>query len=206
MHKLRNGLFSLTIVLTACSGQSDEQPANKDAPSTARQQNPIVTDKGATDAVSDAFLIVAGEQIGRVHISDSAVKPVRLLGRPDGGDAAMGSATLTWRGKGIPATQLDVYTHYRDSTMRDKAVKQIRTTSPAFATAQGLRVGLLLSEALRLQPGLKPFSFDGGRKGIRLYDDTANGLAVETDSHADGQRLVSVIVHEKGNGVKPVYQ
>ena len=204
MHKSLTGLFFFTLLLTACNNQSKPYLANDTA--SLATQNDTVRKEETTTAVADAFLIVAGEQIGQVHIADSAAKPLRLLGRPDGGDAAMGSATLTWMGKGNPPSQLDVYTHYRDSSMTDRSVKQIRTTSPAFSTTDGLRVGLMLSEATQRQPGLKFSSSESVRKGIRFYDDKANCLAIEADSNANGQKVVSVIVHEKGQGVRSVYQ
>ena len=203
MRKSLTGLFFFTL-LTACNNQS-KPSSDSDTALLTIQNDTVLIDK-AIPVVADAFLIVAGEQIGQIHIADSAAKPLRLLGRPDGDDAAMGSATLTWMGKGAPPSQLDVYTHYHDSTMTDKAVKQIRTTSPAFATANGLHVGLRLSEATQKQPGLIRFPFDGVKKNIHLYDDAANGLALEIDSNANEQKVVSVIVHEKGQSVRPVYQ
>src|SRR5207244_3305346 len=89
-------------------------------------------------------LIVAGKSIGKINLgmNDSLLGVV--LGKADMSDAAMGKAWLTWYGKKPDEhnnkTELNIFTSYKDTSMREKVVQQVRTTSPFFSTASGLHV------------------------------------------------------------------
>ena len=132
----------LCICLIAC-GQNNE-PAKTNTytdttgPSTTHKNSSddsMVQKAEQTDA---AWLIVPGESLGRIKLGTDAAGLEKILHKPDASNAAMGKAWLTWKGKRDEhnnATELNIYTTYKDSTMQQKTVQQIRTTSSSFATA-----------------------------------------------------------------------
>ncbi|MBE7171958.1 MAG: hypothetical protein INR73_15330 [Williamsia sp.] len=158
--------------------------------------------------ISASKIIVPGERIGKTLLGTAAAELERLLGRPDMSDAAMGKAWLTWKGKGSKnghATELNIYTTYKDSTMREKTVRQIRTTSSFFSTDKGAQVDSSLSFIRQSFPGLKKVgSYKGGSKTYLVYDDRDQGIAFETV--ANNQEICTgIIVHQKETDVLDVY-
>ena len=162
------GWLLICIGFLSCqSHQSSSTTSNRDTlnrslnDETSRQDTAI----SETAPVSGNYLIVPGKSVGKVSLGMEASVLDSLLGRPDKSDAAMGKAWLTWNGKRDEhnnATELNIYTTYSDSTMRQKTVQQIRTTSSVFATATGLRVYASLAAIkqafshIKKSPTIKP--------------------------------------------------
>jgi hypothetical protein len=162
------------------------------------------------DEVSMDRLIVPGESIGKTPLGMDAQNIETVLGKPDRSDAAMGKAWLTWYGKGRDEhnnkTELDIYTTYRDNSMREKTVQQIRVTSSFFKTSGGVGVYNSLDEIKRFFPALKQVARykDDGRT-IRIYDDVGKGISFDIAEAGKQLICVGVTVHLKGKPVAQTY-
>lgn len=145
--------------------------------------------------------IVPGSSVGAVSLGQSA-ESLRILGRPTRQDSAMGKSWAIWEAH--DGSELDVFTTYKDSTMRGKFVRLIRTTSTAFRTTNGTGPGVSLDSLEKALPGLPRVATytDTKRQMISLWDDVAGGIAYETDD----QRCIGVIVHGKGEDVTRYYR
>ena len=94
-----------------------------------------VTGLGAY-AQEAAWLIVPGKSIGQVTL-EAPAQSLAVLGKPDGGDAAMMKAWRIWYSRKKDnsmdsSRMLAVFTAMR--TQDTQYVKQIRVTSPRFRT------------------------------------------------------------------------
>lgn len=144
--------------------------------------------------------VVPGEKAGAITIGQSA-ESLRTLGPPTTQDSAMGKSWATWVAK--DGTELDIFTTYKDDTMKEKVVKLIRATSPDFRTNEGTGPGQTADSIKAKHPSLKRVATYKNSKGypIQVWDDKAAGVAFETDVN----RCVGVIVHEKGADVATYY-
>ena len=108
-------------------------------------------------------LIVPGVRIGPAAIGDTRRQIERSVGKPD-------RVVRAQSGDGIVATYSDAslivtYRHvanFGDIRTRGRQAVQIRTTSPRYATAAGVRVGSTLSSARRAYPGIRCYATDLG--------------------------------------------
>jgi len=151
--------------------------------------------------VSRDKLIVPGEGIGKTRLGMISDSVIRLLGKPDYSDAAMGKALLIWYGKNKDTnnnrTEVDVMVSYRDTSMRDKAVKQIRITSDYFETKNGVKVHDDLHRIMKYFPDISKSDYHLTDSTKAIYDDTVNGIAFEVAA-VDTQRIcTAILVHAK---------
>ncbi len=160
--------------------------------------------------VNASQLIVPGEGIGKIWLGTEASNLGALLGPPAMSDAAMGKAWLTWKGKRDEhnnAAELNVFTAYKDDSLQQKTVQQIRTTSPAFSTAGGLHVYSTL-EAIRAEfPGMKKraqYNEDG--RDIVIYDAQQEGIAFELATANEQQICTGILIYPKGKDVTHWYR
>jgi hypothetical protein len=108
-------------------------------------------------------LIVPGVRIGPAAIGVTPRQIERSVGKPD-------KVVRAQSGDGIVATYSDAgltvtYHHVAnlgDIPARGRVAVQIRTTSPRYATAEGVRVGSTLPSARRAYPGIKCYATDLG--------------------------------------------
>jgi len=160
------------------------------------------------DFVDSNRLILAGERIGKVKLGEDASK-LQVLGTPDRSDAAMGKAWLTWMKiseEHNDTSYLNVYTTYRDNSMRQKTVQQIHTTSPYFSTEQGIHIRSSFEEIQKTFPRLEKSAsyFVRGNQTI-LYDAIEKGIAFETTVTGKQRICSGIIVHEKNQKVTQIY-
>jgi hypothetical protein len=124
-------------------------------------------------------------------------------------DAAMGKAWLTWYGKKDEhnnRTELNIYTTYRDTSMREKSVQQIRTTSSFFSTGNNMHVYSSLDEIKKVFPGIQKLDqLANNGRNISVYDDVKNGIAFEIADANDQKICTAIIVHIKGRKVSDIY-
>lgn len=212
-------LFIILIAfLTACnnSQQTAQQQAATDTNTiiaTNDSNKEIIKNDTALaterKTIESKKLIVPGESIGRAILNTNADSLEAEFGKPDMSDAAMGKAWLTWYGKKDEhnnKTQLDIYTAYKDTSMREKTVQQIRTTSSFFSTDNNIHVYSSLNDIRKSFPGIQKVSQnnDDGR-AITVYDDIKNGIAFEI-ADANNQKIcIAIFVHLKGKKVTDVY-
>jgi hypothetical protein len=198
-----------TATQTSATNDTGIVSVKKDNVTVSVPKDTMQIDSSATTAASNDT-IVPGQNIGKIEIgmNDRSIEP--LLGKPDASDAAMGKAWLTWYGKKPDKhnnkTQLNVYTAYSDTSMRDKSVQQIRTTSSFFKTAQNIHVYSSLDDIQKAFPAIKKFpqNTNDGKK-FTVYDDVNNGIAFEIVD-ANGQQICrAIFVRIKGKGVRDIY-
>lgn len=212
-------LTAAIISLIACNNNTSTQVSvTNDTNIVSNKTNSAVdtvhSDSTHVDSVMNNLTlnntIVPGERIGKIEIgmSDRSLEP--LLGKPDASDAAMGKAWLTWYGKKPDEhnnkTQLNVYTSYRDTGMRDKSVQQIRTTSSFFKATQDVHVYASLDNIRKVFSGIKKVQQStSDEKRFTIYDDINNGIAFEIVD-ANGEKICrAIFVHIKGKGVRDIY-
>lgn len=155
-------------------------------------------------------LIVPGESIGKISLGMDASNLQIILGKPNMSDAAMGKAWSTWYGKNRDEhnnkTELDVYTAYKDASMRQQTVQQIRTTSSFFKTENGVHVYSSLDDIKKAYPFIKRASkYKQNGVNITIFDDRNNGIAFETAPVELQSICIGIIIHQKQKSVNDVY-
>jgi len=154
--------------------------------------------------------IVPGESVGNIAIGTDAASLEKTLGKPDASDAAMGKAWLTWKGERDEhnnATFLNIYTTYKDSTMQQKTVQQIRTTSSSFSTVENIHVYASLETIKDKFPAIKKLAhYTSEGRDITIFDEQQKGIAFETVAANAQQICTGIIVHKKGEAVTNVYR
>jgi hypothetical protein len=148
----------------------------------------------------DAWLIEPGRRVGNLTIGRTLERDLVSLGpqAPGAeGDAAMGHIWHRWVGR--TGHELDVYTVRGETGAdTDNFVTQVRVTSPAFHTADGLHVGSPYPQIAGRFPIRNSVKT---RPGWRLIDDRRGGIAIEvTAGHCAG-----IVVHPRGQGVLQTY-
>ena len=184
---------------------------------TAVQPDSAVTndDDNYNDVVNDAEnpesvpLIVSGESVGKITLGTDASTLQNILDKPDISDAAMGKAWSTWYGKKRDEhnnkTELNIYTTYKDSSMRQQTVQQIRTTSSFFTTADSIHVYSSLDDIKNKYAVKKSAQYNSDGRTINIYDDKKQGIAFEI-ADADSQHICTgIIIHAKNKSVNDVY-
>lgn len=166
----------------------------------------VQVDSSGSAAADTTSLIVAGKSLGRFRLKQDMQTVTTILGEPDAGDAAMGKAWGIWYEKdpsGGQKSEIAIYSSYKDSTMMDKDVKQIRTTARRFKTIEGLGIGSSVSDFKRAYPDLSlqaQYSY-GTSDTISLYDSESRGIAIELIT--DTCRAINV--HPAGTPVNESY-
>ncbi|WP_440135566.1 hypothetical protein, partial [Chitinophaga sancti] len=162
-------------------------PVAVPSPSTA----PVTAD--------DAYLVVPGKAIGNTRIGENMDDVIKLLGKPDDGDAAMQKSVAIYY-KGNYATSI---LSARDTEGDHPAakVKQIRVTSPAFKTEDSLHVGSTL-EDLNAKYQLTKTTTYKAEGGECTVWDAGHGIAFETDPK---KKVVAVIVYSPEEPYKGAY-
>ncbi|HWI93657.1 MAG TPA: hypothetical protein VNT20_20390 [Flavisolibacter sp.] len=200
-------IFCLLFFFYSCSNNTKTTAADND---TSVHISDKIKDSvlNNTNTSDTSQLIVPGERIGKVKLNEE-VSSLEILGPPDISDAAMGKAWLTWKGhrdEHNNTTELNVYTTYKDNTMREKTVQQIRTTSPSFSTGNNLHMYSSLEEIQQQFPLLKKTaSYKEEGRDILLYDAAEKGIAFEIATVDNQQICIGIIVHEPGKDVTQIY-
>jgi hypothetical protein len=213
-------VFSIVIIFIAYSACSENTGTNNnltavaDSVATTRDSLKIDDTKTKEDTAANSMgneLIVAGKSIGKINLgmNDSLLGVV--LGKADMSDAAMGKAWLTWYGKKPDEhnnkTELNIFTSYKDTSMREKVVQQVRTTSSFFSTASGLHVYSSLQDIKKQFPQLKKAATynDSSSRTIIIYDEQQQGIAFEMAPANQQEICTGIIIHEPGIKVTQTY-
>ena len=190
----------------AATTQPDSIVANPDSVITNNDNNNVVNDAENPESVP---LIIAGESVGKIALGTDASTLQNILGKPDMSDAAMGKAWTTWYGKKRDEhnnkTELDIYTAYKDTSMREQTVQQIRTTSSFFVTADSIHVYSSLDEIKNKYPVKKVSQYKPEGRTINIYDDKTDGIAFEIASANTQNICVGIIIHPKDKSVNDIY-
>jgi hypothetical protein len=200
-------IFCLFIFFS-CNNNNKTTTAGTDTSGQTPNENTATVSNYNAKTLDTEQLIVPGERIGKVKLGEE-VSSLEILGPPEASDAAMGKAWLTWKGNRDEhnnATELNVYTTYKDNTMKLKTVQQIRTTSSAFSTAKNIHVYSSLESIQQQFPMLKKrASYKEDGREIFIYDAVEKGIAFEIARANDQQICTGIIVHERNKDVTQIY-
>ncbi len=210
--------YGIVFLSVACNNSSSTTSVNSDT-STITTTDTIVkhdtvlvnNDQLQTDtAVSESNpLIISGESVGKISLGADASTLQNILGKPDMSDAAMGKAWETWYGKQRDEhnnkTELNIYTAYKDTSMREKTVQQIRTTSSFFTTNDSLHVYSSLDEIKNKYAIKKAAQYTSDGRAVTLYDDKQKGIAFEIASAGAQNICTGIIIHPKNKSVNDIY-
>jgi len=151
----------------------------------------------------NAYEIIPGERIGLTKLEEN-VETLSELGKPDFSDSAMGKSWSTWISKDGEKNELNIYSTYKDSDMKEKVVRQIRITSPKFETPEGISTGKTLQDIQKAFADIKlvaKYTDEKTKSLVEIYDSESNGIAFEFTQN----KCVAIIVHTKGKKVTEEY-
>jgi len=156
--------------------------------------------------VDSSKLVIAGKQAGKIYIGQYMEQVSELMGRPDDGDAAMGSALGIWYEgdeKALKKNPTVIFSSYRDSNMVIKAVKQVSVAAPEFQTAQGIHTGVRLAELLKAYPLLRKTEtyVNAQKDSVFVYDSVADGIAFDLQRDT----CTAITIHVKNRPANAVY-
>lgn len=157
--------------------------------------------------IDSAKLIIPGIRAGAVYLGEDMQDVFKLLGKPDDGDAAMGSAVGIWYTKSTADSSrrnpLTIFSSYRDSNMVVKAVKQLSVTAPEFSTADGIHTGLKLAALQAAYPALKQAEryVNEHKDTLSIYDNLSEGIAFDIQQDT----CSAIIIHPKNKAANHTY-
>jgi hypothetical protein len=207
--------FSFFVTILAGCENAKREPSSGGVPSDTATAQPGEQAQPAprrvpSDTLASDRIITPGTGIGNTFLEESPDTLRAILGKPDLSDAAMGKVWLTWFGKKRDEhnnrTQVDVFLTYRDSTMSDRVVRQIRTTSSWFRLEDSLHVYSDFSSMRNAFPGLRYVGkYSSGARELKIYDDLAKGVAFETVTAAGQTLCTAILVHVPGTPLSSVF-
>ncbi|RYY35374.1 MAG: hypothetical protein EOP46_10235 [Sphingobacteriaceae bacterium] len=140
-------------------------------------------------------LIVPGKSIGTFAIGSSADSLIKVLGKPDRSDAAMGSMLNTWYAKhDTAAARTSLFSTREMGTPDDSVsrIKKIIVTSPDFKTKEGLTVGASLAEIGKYYGVRSTGTYKEKGKAYVSYSDLEKGIGFEVDSETRKSVAINV--------------
>lgn len=205
------------ILSVACNNGSDNTLSNSDTSAATtdtivKHDTVVVNNNQLSDNTTNAEsepLLVAGESVGKISLGTDASTLQNILGKPDMSDAAMGKAWISWYGKKRDEhnnkTELNIYTAYKDTSMREQTVQQIRTTSSFFITADSVHVYSSLDDIKNKYAVKKSAQYNSDGRVITIYDDKQKGIAFEITSAGTQSICIGIIIHQKNKSVNDIY-
>lgn len=190
-------LLLIGICLASCSDKKTTLETENNAvfTDTIKYVPPKVTD--------NAYDIIPAERIGMTKL-EANTETLSELGKPDFSDAAMGKSWAMWISKDDKKNELNIYSTYKDSEMKEKVVRQIRITSSKFQTPSEISTGKSLQEIQKAFPDIKlvaKYTDEKTKNLVEIYDSKTNGIAFEFTQN----ECAAIIVHTKGKKVTEEY-
>jgi hypothetical protein len=206
---MRNICKFILCFVVICSCNEGKQ---KDGNTIVTTDSTVKGDTSTTTSKkTDLLVITPGKSIGELNLGDDASTLITKLGKPDLSDAAMGKAWTTWIAKEKDAhnklPELNVFTTYKDSNMRQQTVQLIRTSSADFTTDNGIHVYRALADIQKAFPIKESGMFRKGKthSNILIYDAEADGIAFEIVSVSNNKMCTAIIIHPKNIDVMGYY-
>lgn len=186
--KYQTTLFYSCLVI-AISGIFFTACGNRGNTDHARTEN-TVADLPQT-AGWESLTLVPGASAGTLKLDEPDSLIRQQLGQPDYSDAAMGKAVLLWYTDSDYGYPLSIFTTRDMGNDETARIKQIRVTSPAFKTAESIRVGSALTE-IRNHYQITPVeTYEKGGKTYSTYKSD-EGIAFEV---GPGDSCIAIIIH-----------
>ena len=168
-----------------------------------------------TAAAQQAWRITPGVSIGYTTIGETADSLSQTLGKPDGGDAAMGKAWNIYYNKNTAHQVKDSSRFLAVYLVRDEPVgmrvKQIRVNTPSFRATNDVMVGAPLKRIKNVFPGLlragiyqdtvthtRYYLYDAVRKGIAFEINITTNTCTAITVHAPGETITSTYLTTPG--------
>lgn len=187
--------FACIVIISACLNKS-ERNSSADSSATVHSEATDTTVAG-TDAgkPSENWLLVPGVSAGQTNINENAEDVMKRLGKPDGGDAAMGKAVSIWyTHHDSTAHSIAIYSSRNMGNDETPRVKQIRVTSPSFSTEEDIHTGSSLSDIEKKFTVKKAEAYKDAGVDYAVYD-SEKGIAFEIGPDS---KSTAIIIHEPG--------
>lgn len=211
--KLLTPFLLVSIVMIQCSSDSKSKSGTSDTAATEADkpksraatasdslqqtdQAGAEKDSSQQTIVSADWLLTPGASAGRTVINSNAASVYARLGKPDGGDAAMMKAVAIWYSNhDSTAHSTAIYTTIDAGNDTAARVKQIRVTSPAFKTKEGIKPSSSLSDIKRNYTKLKKTETYKNAGKIYTVYDSPEGIAFEI---GPDEKCAAIIIHQSG--------
>lgn len=184
-------LLAPAFLLMACN-QSSKTEEIKTQPDTLPVDHTETAAVQVKDTVTADKLIIPGKSIGQTALNDNGADVIKRLGRPDAGDAAMGKSMSIWYADhDSTGYQTMIYTTRQMGTEDDVSrVKQIRITSPWFATKDNVHVGSTLQDIDGFYKTDRFATFNNKNKELYTIFKDDIGIAFEIDQQGECKAIV----------------
>jgi hypothetical protein len=182
---------------TSKTGAADTSLTDRSIVKDSAANDLISADTSTTNPVSADKLITPGKGIGHIMIGEDVENAIKILGKPDSSDAAMGSSLMVWFAKhDTKGYRTSVYSHHNYNGKNDAVsnIQKVLVNSPWFKTADHLGVGST-TDAIKKNYNLKATTtYTAGGNKIQVYTDTDKGISFEIDEIT--HKCVAIVVHK----------
>lgn len=212
MKLFNYSVLLLTGLTAACHSSANKQNTNvKEEKMNGTGVHASAQLKHTADpakTADSALLLIPGKQAGNIYLGQDMKAVTGLLGRPDDGDAAMGSALGIWYNHTekdtVKKNPLVIFSSYCDSNMVVKDVKQISVSAPDFSTAQGIHTGIALAKLKEVYPAIKKaetYTSNKAKDTLTVYDLKDRGIAFDIQKGI----CTAITIHQQNRAVNGVY-
>jgi hypothetical protein len=197
-------LLILAASLASCKPKGGKNHNKQPAPDSPKATDTAVKlDIPYDMPVPLSQLIVPGISVGQTAINEASESVHKKLGRPDGGDAAMGKSISIWYANHDTASyQTQMYFSRDMGNDETSRVKMIRITSPWFKVSNSLFTGRpvkIAQDQFRLK---KIATFTDKGNTYTIYDDQQGGISFEADEKGT---CTGITVHQPGREATGTY-
>lgn len=193
------------ISIISCNTKLDNQKNKSDSvnkPNAHKSDEPQPKNDTLTNNQNSDWLLVPGKSAGKTQINQDAELVYKNLGKPDGGDAAMGKSVAIWYARHDSTSySTSIYTTRDMGNNPIALVKQIRITSPSFKTNENIGVTSDLSEIRKIYTLKIAEKFMDSGQEYTVYD-AKEGIAFEIGENG---KCVAIILHEPGKTIPGTY-
>ncbi|WP_143159841.1 hypothetical protein [Chitinophaga jiangningensis] len=170
----RYWILIMAGMATACNQPTQQSGHEADTIHPAAVETAPVTDS--------TTLIQPGKRIGITVIQANADSLIKIIGKPDFSDAAMGTYLNTWYARHTDGIYQTSIFSQRNMGGPDEAithVKSVYVTSHAFRTTNGLGPGTQMSTIQNLYTLQHTGTFVKDKDSLDLYEDLKSGISFE---------------------------
>lgn len=193
--KLSSAVLLISAGLLACTSKQERKKIYGDSISVIRPDHKKASVDSITELYDQDWLLTPGKSAGKTLLNENAEEVYKRLGKPDGGDAAMGKSIAIWYSNHDSTLHsVAIYTA-RDMGNDPKAlVTQIRVTSPLFKTKDGIHTTSTLDAIRKVFKVQKTEVYEDAGKNYTIYD-SKSGISFEID---ENESCAAIIIHKAG--------
>lgn len=191
------------LVIYTCIGCNNPYSGKDNKPTTVIDTviNKPDTNNDST-SVSVDWLLIPAVSAGQTKLNENADSVYQRLGKPDGGDAAMMKAIAVWYAHHDTTDHsVAIYTSKNTDTPVVASILQIRVTSPAFKTAEGIHTTSSLQEIKNHFNVTKTQQYNYAGTSYAVYD-SKQGIAFEMNTDSV---CTAIIIHKAGTTDEGTY-